>query len=108
MAFWKFWRAVNNFESTSPEAAEGGGRRPLLTSLGLAIIDEIQFGSGEIVKNMLGGSATYCESQCPPHSFSTALVLKVLVNLCGADVWCKRSKGPVVLLFLRLIGDSAV
>lgn len=75
MAFWQSWRAFNNFQSsTSPEVAESAGQ-PLLTSLGLAIIDEIQFGSGEVVKDVLGGSATYCEFQCPPHSFSTVLVL---------------------------------
>ena len=75
MVFWKFWRAIDNFKSpTFPEAVEGGAQRPLLTSLGLAIIDEIQFGSGKIVKNVLGGSATYCESQCSPLSFSTTLV----------------------------------
>lgn len=48
--------------ATSLEAVKGIAQRPLFTSLGLAIIDEIQFGLGKIVKNVLGRSATYCES----------------------------------------------
>jgi hypothetical protein len=33
---------------------------PLLTSLGLAVIDETRFVSGSIEKHVLGGSGTYC------------------------------------------------
>jgi hypothetical protein len=29
------------------------------TSLGLAVLDELQFGSGQIIQNVIGGSGTY-------------------------------------------------
>ncbi len=40
----------------------GHGQQQLLVSLGLAVLDDIHFGSGAVVKDELGGSATYCES----------------------------------------------
>ena len=56
--------SLNSSESsTSPKATKGSESQPLLTSLGLAVIDEIHFGSGDVVRDVLGGSGTYCESQ---------------------------------------------
>ncbi|KAK5940772.1 hypothetical protein PMZ80_007189 [Knufia obscura] len=34
--------------------------RPLLTTLGLAVLDEIHFGNGTTAHNILGGSGSYC------------------------------------------------
>jgi hypothetical protein len=39
---------------------EPGFERPLLTSLGLAVIDEIRFGPEKVISEVLGGSGTYC------------------------------------------------
>ena len=35
--------------------------KALLTVLGLAVIDDIQFGDGRAIKNVLGGSGAFCE-----------------------------------------------
>ena len=69
MALKGLWAVVNKtLLSQCPKDTECGKRRPLFTSLGLAVIDDIHFGSGDVVKDVLGGSATFCEWKCSPLS----------------------------------------
>jgi hypothetical protein len=56
------WAALKQLGWPRSDGPPRDGEQHLLTSLGLAVIDEIHFGSGKVVTDLLGGSGTYCES----------------------------------------------
>lgn len=64
MAFNYLWSTLNRLGWTRSTDHTQVSKRHLLTSLGLAVIDDIHLGSGAVVKDVLGGSGTYCESHC--------------------------------------------
>ena len=51
-------QSQSNNDQVSSDLA-GAADSPLFTSLATTVIDELRFPSGQVIENVLGGSATY-------------------------------------------------